>query len=162
METGSNFTDSEFRRASSRELTPSEWALADWWRWQVLQPLRNELGRIAISSYVRDFKPRTTTRETGPHKDGNAVDVVPLDVGIQELADRAAATVLAGGIVRQVINERDHIHISRILVPGATPGYLHEPEEGVYNALAFPAPPPAGIGALVVAIGAGWIVREFL
>lgn len=163
-EYGSNFLDAEFRNASHRDLTPEEWELAEWWRWQVLQPLRNEFGPIRISSYVRTRKPGTTRAETGPHKDGNAIDLVPLspEVSISQLANRAAATALRGGLIAQVIDERDHVHLARVLVGSATGGYLQEPTEGDYRLLSGVPTPPKPVQALVIAVASGWIVRSFV
>lgn len=121
-----DFALSEFRGASHRALTSAEEGRAEWWANQVLQPARDVVGPIRISSYVRTRKPGTLQAETGAHKDGEGIDVVPIQVSNRALADLLSATALEAGLVAQVITYEggSHVHIARSLVPGATAGYL--------------------------------------
>lgn len=122
-----SFTLSEFEAASHRPLTAAEKLRAQAWARDVLQPARDLLGPIRISSYVRTTKPGSGgAPETGAHKDGSAIDIVPLAVSNRALADLLSVTALRTGKVVQVIHYPGgaHVHLASRLVQGARPGYL--------------------------------------
>ncbi len=148
-----NFPLSEFQGASHRALSSAEVSRAGWWADRVLQPARDHLGPIRITSYVR-------ANDTGAHRNGDGIDIVPLRVSVRALADWMAANML-GPAVQQVIYERDHVHLARVIPPGAVAGYLNEPQEGRYT---FAQLDPAAISQsdyriiLAGAVGLGLLI----
>jgi hypothetical protein len=161
-----NFTQAEFARASQRELSELELQLAERFSWQILPPARERFGRILVTSFVRTHKPGTAglVPELGAHAYGVAADVVLLDrrgdvAGNRQLADYFASRFLPSGQLAQVIDERTHVHLALRLVPGATGGYLHEPQEGRFTVADIPAAIAENnrAGAAGLAIAAGLI-----
>lgn len=139
-----NFSVAEFQRASTRVLTSADLPMMEYWTGNHLQPARRELGRLRITSYIRDT-------DTGrAHENGGGVDVVPLDVSIDEAFEWMTRN-LAPRLGR-IIHERDHIHLAR---PGGEPWagqgvVLIEPVEGVYQfATVLPATFVAPIAELI-------------
>ena len=141
---GTDFPLSEFTRVSHRGLSAVELAKVDVWR-EILQPARDRFGPLALTSFVRVTDPDTSGLERGAHATGDAVDLAPVRVGVamKDVADFFARRYLrehgGDGQLRQVINERDHVHLARVLVQGARAGYLDETPSGQYLA-ATPAP----------------------
>lgn len=132
-----NFTLAEFQAAS--HITLPAWAVsrATWWAQVILQPARDRLGRLRVTSFYRPAD------RGSAHETADAVDIVPLDVSVRAAADWFAVNKLRPyGELVQVIDERDHVHLASRLVPGATAGYLHEPTEGDF---AFASPDPRRI-----------------
>lgn len=124
-----HFGKTEFEIASIRALTPDEgWLAMNEWA-PILDPLRDFCGGpLIVTSYVRG---------SGSHANAGAVDVQPAAGGndaVRRVADFAAALYrpgASGSPLRQIIFEmpekgqkRAHVHLARILVPGAMPGYL--------------------------------------
>lgn len=146
----SYFTDREFERASPAGLTAEDRAAIALWR-PILDAARAWYGGpLVVTSYAR--------RGGGAHAAGRgyAVDVQPASGGetrIRDLAGYFAHNFLGAGL-RQVIYEppaagqwRGHVHLARVLVPGARPGYLVEEGETYAPAQVASLPPlpsPAG------------------
>lgn len=134
-----NFTLAEFERASQRPLGIGEKARAQRWATLILQPARDELGRIRITSYVRTG----AAVGAGPHADGSAVDVQPLDASVETLF---RWYVERRGLFGELIQERDHVHLT---LPGTAGDYgqvLRETREGTF----VPATAPAVVGLVLL------------
>lgn len=128
-----NFRLGEFAGASKRALTESDLPRIQWWADTILQPFRDIIGPVRITSYIR---PEDVGKA---HENGGGIDIVPSNVSITEGFDLFRAHL--HGRYGRVINERNHIHIAR---PGPErwAGYnvaLNEPTEGEY-VLAGPIP----------------------
>jgi hypothetical protein len=122
-----NFALGEFQRASTRVLHDSDVPAITTWATQILQPARNALGRIRITSYIRH------TDHGRAHENGGGIDVVTLDRDLGESFDWMRQNLR--GRFGRIIFERNHIHLARRgPEPWAGDGVeLVEPVEGRYQ-----------------------------
>ena len=103
----------------------------------LIQPARDAWGPIRITSWLRDTG-------SGAHKDGGAVDFVPVYAAVPVVHRWMAANVAPFG---ELIDERDHIHVTLPGV-GGWGQVLIEPTEGEYAAVdSTAARPPNGAPA---------------
>lgn len=94
----------------------------------ILQPTRDRWGVIWPSSWTHW---RSGRRRTGAHADGGAVDFVPRDAPIPVVHAWMAANLRDR--IGELIDERDHIHVTRWGL-GGRGQVLVEPTEGEYEA----------------------------
>lgn len=121
-----------------------------WTAINILQPTADAWGPLQITSWRHWTKDNCREARTGDHADGGTVDFVPRRATVSRVASWMAANLR--GRYGSLINERDHIHVTRPGI-GVAPGvseYLHEPTEGVYVP-ASSAPPALIMAALTVA-----------
>ena len=95
---------------------------------QVLDPTRERWGPLDISSWT--YWSDGTAR-TGAHADGGAADFVPRHADVPAVA-YWMATALPTSSYGKIIDERDHIHVTRSGLQGATGQYFIEPLDGEY------------------------------
>lgn len=159
-----NFTLEEFQAVSDVRLTPLHELRAQYFAGVILQPLRREFGwPIKLTSFVR-------AQDTGDvHENGDGLDFQPcrncpeppdatefarrLETMFQWLAKYKAAEF------GTLIDERNHLHITRPGSQGRVGYVLREPTEGSY-VLANIAPVLAGSAGLVLAGVALWALSR--
>lgn len=120
-----------------------------WTALNILQPTADRWGPLAITSWRHWTRDNCRDARTGDHGDGGTVDFVPRRASIARVANWMAANLR--GRYGSLINERDHIHVTRpgIGVRPGTSEYLNEPTEGVYVAASV-APPALVVAAFAV------------
>lgn len=162
-----NFSLDEFQRVSNRPITEADLPALQQLVNQVLQPARRVWGPIRITSYIRTGD--NAIGRGGSHVDGGAVDFVPVNASINDVFSWIAINLPTA--FGRVINERDHIHITR---PGpenwAGSGVvLYEPVEGQYEfasvapfvvASAVPLTPVTIAIALIIAVALYLITKH--
>lgn len=95
---------------------------------EVLQPARDAWGAIRPTSWLR-------STGSGAHRDGDAVDFVPMQADIPPVHRWIAAN--RAGAFGELIDERNHIHVTSPGV-GGWGEVLVEPTEGEYAAVDDP------------------------
>lgn len=147
-----NFTLAEFQAVSNRPITEADIPTLQYLVNQILQPLRRVWGPIRVTSYIRTGD--IAAGRGGAHVNGGAVDFVPVNATIDEVFTWAAINLPS--VFGRIINERDHIHVTR---PGGEnwAGYgvvLYEPTEGNYVLATVAAPALASVfGLPTLALG---------
>lgn len=129
--------------------TPGQVAEAEATARRVVDPAWAQFGPLVVTSWMwwqDGCRPRT-----GAHSDPGTLDLVPLRAPVGQVARWIAAALPAS--YGTIIDERDHIHVTRPGFQGRTGYALYEPEEGVYVPMtwgdgAAPLPVP-GVGVTV-------------
>lgn len=132
--------------------TAAEALAARWTARNILQPVIDRWGPIHISSWTRWRADGCARARTGDHADGGTVDFVPVHADVATVW-RWMGPNLAGRY-GSLINERDHIHVTRPGV-GVAPGaveFLNEPTEGVYIPARLGLPTPVLAALLGLAL----------
>lgn len=128
-----------------------------WTAINILQPTADRWGPLAITSWTHWTRDNCRDPRTGDHEDGGTLDFVPRRASVGDVWRWMGANLR--GRYGSLINERDHIHVTRPGI-GVKPGqseFLHEPTEGVY--VAASAAPPALIMAGLT-VGALYLLSQ--
>lgn len=106
----------------------------------VLQPLRNDLGRLRITSGYRSPAVNAAVggRSTSDHLRGEAADLVPLDASLEDAWRALLGHMTAGAPVDQAILYSGHIHVSYSETPRRQ--VLHAQPGGGFTRGRLPSP----------------------
>lgn len=117
----------------------------------ILQPVVDAWGPITVTSWNRWTRNDCRDLRTGDHADAGTVDFAPRRASVARVWSWMGANLR--GRFGSLINERDHIHVTRpgIGVKPGTSEFLYEPSEGVY--VPSSAAPPALIMAGLTVAG---------
>ena len=125
---------------------------ARWTALNILQPTIDRWGPIRLTSWRRWSRDNWRDLRTGDHADGGTVDFVPRRASVPRVWNWMGANLR--GKYGSLINERDHIHVTRpgIGVKPGTSEFLHEPTEGVYHEASVGVPAVVMAGLTVAAL----------
>ncbi len=118
--------------------TPADALNLRWTVLNLLQPTADRWGPLTVTSWRRWTRNDCADLRTGDHADAGTVDFVPQRATVEQVWNWMGGELR--GKYGSLINERDHIHVTRPGV-GVAPGtseFLYEPTEGVYVASPLP------------------------
>lgn len=133
MNLSPDFTLQEFQAVSDRPLTSAQITKARTHAQTILQPVRDHFGPVDLTSFVRHYNDVSSQ----PHANGDAVDFVARNATTAQVNEFIATRL--GGRFGEVIDERDHNHVTLYGV-GGRGEVLRETRDGVYQPASYPPP----------------------